>query len=293
MARRSQIEQYDFVSIAELRAVMVPEPTSLPSPERDLSKQWTVALLVASPLLYAGISQLLGQDTDWDLQNYHFFDSYWLLVNHMRDLTPAQLQTYISPILDVPFYLAADHISPRLTGYLVAAVQGLSFPLLYLINRHFTSRRWVALSLAGLGMLSAGALSELGTIMGDTLVAPLFFGAILIGLHSLDASRSQKYPRLARATLIVSASALAGVAAGLKLAELPIAVGIAAAFPLVSGTVFQRIGKGLLAIGGLALGILRLLRMVGIRAGNPVRQSDSSVHEPVLSFEVCTGSTEY
>jgi hypothetical protein len=256
---------------------------------RDLSKRWTVVVLLAFPLLYAGVSQLLGQDADWDLQNYHFFDSYWLLVNHMRDLTPAQLQTYLSPILDVPFYFAADHLSPRLIGCLLAIIQGVSFPLLYFINRHFTPRRLVGLALAGLGMFTAGALSELGIIMGDTLVAPLLFGAILIGLRSLDASRPQEGKSMVPAALIVSASALAGVAAGLKLAELPIALGITAAFPLASGTPSQRILKGLFAGSGLVLGILLSYGWWGYelatRFGNPIlpymNQVFHSVYAPL------------
>lgn len=263
-----------IVSLAEMVEDTQPDKTLRPTAEVDRWKQWTSVLLLVSPFLYAGVSQFQGQDASWDLQNYHFFDSYWLLVNHMRDVTPAQLQTYLSPILDIPFYLAAGHLPPRVTGYLLAVIQGLSFPLLYFISRHFTSRRSIALVLAGLGMFTAGALSELGTIIGDTLIAPLFFGAILIGLHSLDASRSHGRKGIVPAGLILSSSALAGVAAGLKLAELPIAFGITAAFPLVSGTFSQRVRKGLLAGSGLVLGVLLSYGWWGYtlatRYGNPI-----------------------
>jgi hypothetical protein len=231
-------------------------------------------LLLLFPLFYAGVSQLLGQDVDWDLQNYHYFDSYWLLVNHMRDATPAQLQTYLSPVLDIPFYFAVQHFPPRLTGSLLAVIQGTAFPLLYLINRHFTARRLVALGLAGLGMFTAGALSEVGNIMGDTLVAPLFFAAILLGLYSFDTTRSNTGKRVGQAIYIVSACGLAGLAAGLKLAELPIALGIAAAFPLVSGMFTQRVRKAIWASGALILGVLLSYGWWGYelanRYGNPI-----------------------
>lgn len=247
--------------------------TPRPTPEEDQWKRWTFWLLLLFPLFYAGVSQLLGQDVDWDLQNYHFFDSYWLLVNHLRDVAPAQLQTYLSPVLDIPFYFAAQHFPPRLTGSLLAVVQGTAFPLLYLINRHFTARRLVALGLAGLGMFTAGALSEVGNIMGDTLVAPLFFAAILLGLHSFDTTRSNAGKRVGQGVLIVSACGLAGLAAGLRLAELPIALGIAVGFPLVSGTFTQRVHKAIWASAALILGILLSYGWWGYelatRYGNP------------------------
>lgn len=242
--------------------------------ELDRGRGWTIAFLVMSPFLYAGVSQLLGQDINWDLQNYHFFDVYWVLVNHMHDMMPAQLQTYASPVLDIPFYFAVLHLSPRLTGYLLAVVQGVSFPFLYLINRHFTTKRLVALGLAALGVFTAGALSELGNIMGDTLVAPLLFGAILVGLHSLEPIRSPSAERSVPVGLIVVASALTGLAAGLKFAQLPIALGIAAAFPLVGGTFRQRVRKAIWAGVGLLGGVLVTYGWWGYeltsRYGNPI-----------------------
>lgn len=239
-------------------------------------KRWTVLLLLIFPIFYAGVSQVLGQDVDFDLQNYHYFDSYWLLVDHMRDVTPAQLQTYLSPVLDIPFYFATRHFPPRLTGSLLAVIQGISFPLIYLISRHFTEKRWVALLLAGLGMFTAGALSEVGAIMGDTLVAPLFFAAILLGLRSLDQTRAN-FSKLVRdnpSILIATACGLAGVAAGLKLSGLPVALGIALAFPLVSGTLAQRFHKAISACGGLVIGIFFSYGWWGYelthRYGNPI-----------------------
>jgi hypothetical protein len=209
----------------------------------------------------------------------------------MRDTAPAQLQTYLSPVLDIPFYFATQHFPPRLTGSLLAVIQGTAFPLLYLINRHFTARRLVALGLAGLGMFTAGALSEVGNIMGDTLVAPLFFAAILLGLHSFDTTRSATGKRVGRALFIVSACGLAGLAAGLKLAELPIALGIAAAFPLVSGTFTQRVQKAIWASGALVIGILLSYGWWGYELashyGNPIlpymNQTFRSPYAPLAS----------
>ncbi len=185
----------------------------------------TIAILVASPLIYGGVSQVLGQDVDWDLRNYHYFDPYWLLVNHMKDILPAQLQTYYSPFLDIPFYLSVNHLSPRWIAFLIAVVQGTAFPILYLIGRQFTTRRLLALSLAALGVCTSEALAELGTILGDTLIAPLLLGAILLGIQSVGSD-----PRLGRAPRhpvrwVFFAGGLAGVATGLKPSGLSIGGG--------------------------------------------------------------------
>jgi Bacterial Ig domain len=277
-AIRQEIRQGCPMAVAATSRLRIGER----KPETERWKRLTFWVLVLFPLLYAGVGQILGQDVDWDLQNYHFFDSYWLLTNHMRDATPAQLETYLSPILDIPFFFAAEHLPARLTGASLAVIQGLSFPLLYLINRHFTARRLVALVLAGLGMFTAGTISELGTIFGDTLLAPAFFAAILLGLHSYDRSRSNAQPAAGEhgtnnrlvLWLIVGAGLLAGFAAGLKLAELPIAVGIAIAFPLVSGSMMQRLRKA--ACAGIAVLVGCLVSYgwwgyeLAARYGNPI-----------------------
>jgi len=88
----------------------------------------TVAALIAFPFLYGLVALHRGEDADWDLMNYHFFDPFWVLVNHQHDIMPAQLQTYYNPILDIPFYFAARHLSARTVAYGIAFVQGLSFP---------------------------------------------------------------------------------------------------------------------------------------------------------------------
>jgi hypothetical protein len=219
-------------------------------PDDERWRTVTIAILVAFPFLYGGVSQFLGQDVNWDLQNYHYFDPYWLLVNHMRDILPAQLQTYYSPFLDVPFYDAVNRISPRLLAFLIAVVEGTSFPILYLIGRHFTKSRLIALGLAALGMFTAGAISELGTILGDTLIAPLLLGAVLLGLHSMenDRLRSGMAPL---PWLVLAAGGLAGVATGLKPSALPVAFGIIVAISLGSAGVRRRLAR--LVVGGFGL----------------------------------------
>ena len=196
----------------------------------------TMAALIAFPFLYGLVALHRGEDADWDLMNYHFFDPFWVLVNHQHDIMPAQLQTYYNPVLDIPFYLAARHLSARTVAYGIAFVQGLSFPILYLIARVFTRRR-LALVGAGLGIFAAGAFSEIGSVMGDTLTAPFLLGGILLGLH---ACRPPVHGARRRVLALAAAAGVAsGFGSGLKLSAFPFTVATVIAF-LVIGLPFAR-----------------------------------------------------
>jgi len=75
--------------------------TESPSPAPHLSRWWALIPSVLLPLLSIGH---LGQDVNWDLQNYHLYDPYaWLHDRLTLDIAPAQMQSWHNPALDVPF----------------------------------------------------------------------------------------------------------------------------------------------------------------------------------------------
>src|SRR4029077_14954424 len=118
--------------------------------------------------------------------------------------------------LDTPFYFAANHLPGRLVGFLLGAAAGVSFVPLYLIGRDLLNSRWPALALAALGMFTAGAWSEAGTIFGDSLTAPLFLFSVWLVLRTIRVDAVSSGQR--RALILVAlAGLLAGVGAGLKL----------------------------------------------------------------------------
>jgi hypothetical protein len=229
---------------------------------------WTTALVcVFVSLTYALVGHLLGQDVDFDLLNYHFFDPYWLLVNHMQDAAPAWLQTYYNPFIDIPFYFAARSFPAWTVGFGVAIVQSLSFPVLYLIARFFVLRRPLAFLFAGLGMFTSIAITELGTITGDTLTAPLILGGVFCGLRAVSnmetgesvASRqARRTRRPGRAVLGYAglAGALVGVAAGLKLSGIALAISAVASFIAVSGPLRSRVTLCAASVVGLLGGLI-------------------------------------
>src|ERR1700680_117782 len=86
-----------------------------------------VALVCA--VLGAGVLSVfvLRQDANWDLRNYHFYNAWAFAHDRLGwDLAPAQLQTFLNPLLDLPFYwmVAADW-PPRLISFVMALPAGI------------------------------------------------------------------------------------------------------------------------------------------------------------------------
>ena len=130
--------------------------------------------LVTVPLLFGFYSIKLGQDTNWDLLNYHLYNPYAYLHDRIHlDLAPAGLQSYFNPFLDVAYFSALSVLSPKFMGFLIGLVQGISFVFIYKICGQVLGRgrEGYALFLALAGLLSVGFLSEVGTTLNDSLIA--------------------------------------------------------------------------------------------------------------------------
>ena len=120
-----------------------------------------------------------GFSRDFDLENYHFYNPYALLTNRYDvdvDIAPAQLQTYLNPIADIPFYLSVvlfnDH--PHLVSLLLNISIIINVVLVYLICRVLTTDiqhpliRGGIIGVALLLVLAAPTIQlELGTTSGD------------------------------------------------------------------------------------------------------------------------------
>src|SRR5690606_21820173 len=82
------------------------------------------------------------------------------------DLAPAQLQSYFTPLLDVPYYLLVQHAPAPVAGVFLGILHGLAFlPLCWIAWRILAGeqeRGRKAFLLALAGMCGGGFLSELG-----------------------------------------------------------------------------------------------------------------------------------
>jgi len=182
------------------------------------NNRWTVpaiSLLVA--LAFGAWAVFRGQDTNWDLLNYHLYNPYAFLNGRvLLDLAPAGLQTYFSPLLDIAYFKAISGLGPKPVAFLIGFLQGLNFLLIWgIAHTVLGGRRLQALLLALAGVLCIGLLAEVGTTMHDGLVAlfPLLW--LWVSLSSIGALTGAGRRRVT--AMIIGAGVIAGVGIGLKL----------------------------------------------------------------------------
>ena len=191
-------------------------------------------LLGLTPIAF-GLSILwLGQDTSWDLRNYHFYNPFAFLNNRLgHDVAVAHVATYYNPLIYIPFYWAVTSLPPQWVGFLLGFIPGLNvFPIFGIARRVVVLSRplqsaWFCLFLSAVAMLGAINLAEIGTSFGDNVLSLPVLGAIWLIVRfreRLCASVRAGWPAA------VAAGVLAGSALGLKLPFAVYCVGICAAF---------------------------------------------------------------
>ena len=182
------------------------------------------------PLCFGLYSLYLGADSNWDLYNYHLYNPFaWLHHKLQLDLAPAGMQSYFNPLLDLAFFWANTHLPSGLVGFLMGALHGLSFVLIFGIARDTLpsladhDRLRVPLLLALAGCLTANFLSELGNSMGDDTTALCVLAGLRLITARWDALRTTTW----RSSAIVLASGVAvGLGVGLKLTNAVSAIAI-------------------------------------------------------------------
>jgi hypothetical protein len=218
-------------------------------------------VLALLPVGCALAALAIGQDANFDLLNYHAFDPYAFLHGSLGvDVIPASLQSYLNPLIDLPFYALMTHVPPRAEAAIVGAVQGLNLVLVALIARKTTGSRLLALAATIAAGVAGGFASELGNSMGDTIVSiPVLAGvwcalvAIERGTATADPVPRQTRrgaPRRDETWWWLAAGTLAGLGVGLKLSELEVCVGLVVAAGAVSGSWHDRLRR--LLVTGLA-----------------------------------------
>ena len=147
-------------------------------PAGDKSRLAAALILVIAPLFFGVLALLLGQDANWDLRNYLWYNAYAFLNGRYGfDLLPSQIPYFYNPLLDVPFYLLATHVSAQVAGFILGTFQGLNFILLFMIaylSLIITDTRLKVAAcacLAALGMLGGGGIAQIGTTFGDNITS--------------------------------------------------------------------------------------------------------------------------
>jgi hypothetical protein len=179
-----------------------------------------IRALVVCLLIGAFYALQKGQDTAWDLKNYHLYNAWSFLHGHLTiDLAPVGLQGFFNPLLDVPYFWLGTsllHHTPRL----LAALQGLWYGgLLFVLLRisvRFSKVRERAFGIPDLLAVIIGATGTMVTSQtgSSTNELPLAL-LILLGLYVLLPFCARDMPTRPMRRAVV-AGLLCGLAAGLK-----------------------------------------------------------------------------
>lgn len=190
---------------------------------------------IGMPMLSGLVAVLLGQDANWDLRNYHYYNPYAFLNDRLDyDALAAQIASFYNPLLYVPFYYVVNWLPPKGATFLLGFIQGLNFPLLLAVARRFLDRAQeqdgpaIAFLIAAAGVSGAGNVSELGTMFSDNLLSlPVLLSLLLI------VSREERLLLASwaeRISILLAAGTFVGLAAGFKQPSAIYAVGLCLAF---------------------------------------------------------------
>lgn len=256
----SVIQAADYADSAAAK----PAPEARQRPMFQARTLTPVAIALGAMLAGAIYTWLIGEDVNWDWQNYHEYN-VWALINgrYAIDALPAGFQTYFNPTVYFPVYYLR-HLLPLPYGLMIiGAVHGLNLLLIYFLVRVLLKEAATASAIAAAILIAAVGpmtLSEVGTSFSDILTAlPILAGCILI--LSADEGRSGRY---------VLAGLLIGAAVGLKLTNVVYALGAATAVLMASRPLLATICLGIGgAVGAVLTGGAWGL-MLWRETGNPI-----------------------
>jgi hypothetical protein len=217
------------------------------------------------PVLFGLLSVWMGQDSNWDLQNYHWYNPYALLHGRLQaDIAPGQFQSYFNPTIDLPYYFLNSVLPGPLVGFVMGALHGLNFVLLAAIALLALGRSAgqaharpgnarLALLLALVGVCGVGFLSELGNTMGDNLTSLLVLGSLYLILRGWGRLGVMSKGPLG---LLLLSGLLMGVGSGLKLTNVTYAAAACLALLAVPSPFPQRLGGAFVYGCGVLAGLL-------------------------------------
>jgi len=219
-----------------------------------------IVLSLVIPLLLGFLGLWAGKDGGWDLQNYHWYNPYALVNDRLGfDLAVAHQATYFNPLLDLPLFCAARALPAQLVGFLLAAVQGLNFTLLFwtgwtLFRPLAAGRRlMICLITALAGMLGAGALMEIAAVTYDNVTSLGVLAALWLITARLKVLLAGK--PMAAGAWVLLAGILAGAMAGLKLTTAVYALGFCGGLLFVPTSGKRRLGLAFTFGIGVLLGM--------------------------------------
>ena len=257
---------------------------------------WSVPVFTGvASVAFAILALALGQDANYDQQNYHFYSPYALLNDRILfDIFPAFIgPTFHNPIPYLPFYWLAWNAPPMLTGALLGALYGLAYAPLCLLAKTVPPRplrrsKPAAMALAALGLTGAVAIGENGTSFIDNLMSALALSGLAVATVAIPSlARASQM----RATLWAAISGFPlGLAAGFKLTMAVYCAAFVLATLIVPRRWLDRMALAVAAGTGIGVGILLAggpwFAIMWAKTGNPLFPYLNQVFQsPLASVE--------
>lgn len=210
----------------------LPDAMSMPAAQ-GLRRSWTmnlrgkalapIVIVICSMLAGALYTFAMGEDVNWDWQNYHEYN-VWAVLNgrYGLDAVPSGFQTYFNPIVYFPVYYLRHYLPSPYGLMIIGAIHGLNLALICLFARLVLRQAATFAAIAAAVAIAASGpmtLSEVGTSFSDVLLALPVIGGFLLILVA-DRQPAVRY---------LLAGLLIGAAVGLKLTNVVYAIGAAAA----------------------------------------------------------------
>lgn len=178
-----------------------------------------ISFFIGLLILGGGFTLLLGQDVNFDLKNYHLYNGYAFLTNRLfHDLAPAQLQTYLNPILDIIYYrLVLLSNDPILITFTLGLWYGLLIWSTYQVISILQSTKNTPLAITTtiLGTSGVAALGQAGTTTHEVTIAALNMLSVYLLIFGLNCANKISFTHIRYAGLV------AGIAVGAKLTSIP------------------------------------------------------------------------
>lgn len=170
-------------------------------------------IVALGPACFALWALQLGQDINWDLRNYHYYNVFaWIHGRYETDVAPGYMCSYYNSTLFAPRVVAMSYLSPKMLAVATAGIQGSIVYVVYWFGQRLLpiasarTRSLVAAGLAYFGATGALVLSQLGTSFIDSIVALIAlvgFGLCFLGGADSDSQSRYNVVRLVAGAVVL------------------------------------------------------------------------------------------
>lgn len=151
-----------------------------------------LAILLTLIIIYGRYASHLKQDINWDLLDYHFYNGFAALNGRMAwDVSPALVQSYLNPILDVINYLMLSSFRAKTSIFMLGAISGLAafilfyISLLLLVDLSPVKRFLYSIFAVLIGGTGVAGLGVVGMATNDNYIALLTMLSLMLSLKAL------------------------------------------------------------------------------------------------------------